>query len=102
MLAVRKYSSKKHEANQKIFIARDGDGQHDFSLNPTRLTPAIDFGHAKEELNLGKSLRWGSTDAFRQEKKKQPLKGGIVSPRWTSALLPISCTNLVQPEKLSG
>ena len=102
MLVVRKYSSKKHEANQKIFIGREGGAQHDFSLKPTRVTPAIDFGHKKEELNLGKSLWWDFTDAFSQEKNKQPLKGGITSSSWTLALLPTSGTNLVQSEKLSG
>lgn len=50
------HSFKKHEANQKTFTVRDGEGQHDFSVKSTRLTPEIVSGHAKEELNLGKSL----------------------------------------------
>lgn len=95
---------KSHEASRKIFIGRDGEDQRDFSLKPTRLTPAIDFGHAKEELKkiLGKSSWWGSTNAFSQEKKQQPLKGGVISSSWTLALQPISCISLVQPGKLSG
>lgn len=85
---------KKHKADQKIFLGRDEGGQQDFAVKPTRLTPEIEL--SKDELNSGKSLQW---DAFRQEENKQPLGGGIISPSWTLALLPISCTNLVQPEK---
>lgn len=52
---------KSHEANQKIFIGRGGGDQHDFFLKPTRLTPAIDFGHAKEELKkFGVNPRGGA------------------------------------------
>jgi len=98
----RKYFSKKHEANQEILFGRDGDGQNDFSLKPTGLTPVIDFGHAKGEPNLGKTLQWGSTDTFSQEKKQQPIKGEIISSSWTLAFLPISCTKLVQPEHFVG
>lgn len=92
-------SSKKHEAHQKIFLGRDGGGQQDFPVKSTRLTPETELGVSKEELSLGKSSQW---DAFSQVENKQPLDRGIVSPSWTLALLPISCTNLVQPEKQPG
>lgn len=90
---------KKHKADQKTFLGRGGGGQQDFPVQPTRLTPEIELGLPREELSLGKSLQW---DAFSQEENKQPLEGGIISPSWTLALLSISCTNQVQPEKQSG
>lgn len=74
-------------------------GQQDFPVKPTRLTPETELGVSKAELSLEKSSQW---DAFSQVENKQPLDRGIVSPSWTLALLPISCTNLVQPEKQPG
>lgn len=88
MKQIRKYFLVEVEVGSRISLS-----------SPTRLTPEIDLGLPKEELNLGKSLQW---DSFRQEKNKQPLERGIISPSWTLALLPVSCTNLVQPEKQSG
>lgn len=58
------YLSRKHKADQKIFLGRGGGGQQDFPVMPTRLE--IELGLSKEELNLGKSLQW---DAFSQEER---------------------------------
>jgi len=63
------------------------------SLKSARQTAAINSGYG----NLGKSLWWGSTNAFSLKKNKQPLKGG-----WTPYLLPMFCTKLVQQKQLSG